>query len=160
MMLVHQHVIVDVSDGERAVAPDQPHDLAQVSGLHGCEPFVALAPVPLHRRHEEAQIPGRDVGQGVGPVFEHALVDALGLAQIGTGIGRNAVPENVVMAALDHVDGVDLHITEVLDGRRRRRRPLSERRLRVEPLRAQPDMPGCGLGHGNGFSGAGHCKAI
>ena len=48
------------------------------------------------------------------PVFEHALVDALGLAQVGAPIGRDAAEENVVMAALDDVDGVDLHIAEMV----------------------------------------------
>ena len=90
----------------------------------------------------------------MGPVFEHALVDALGLAQIGAAIGGNAVPEDVVMAALDHVDGVDLHIAEMLDRGRGRLRPLAERRRRVEPLGAQPDAAGLGRS-GDGLRCAG-----
>ena len=43
----------------------------------------------------------------------------------------------MVMAALDDVDGVDLHITQMFHRRSGRLRPLSERRRGVEPLRAQ-----------------------
>ena len=96
----------------------------------------------------------------MGPVFEHALVDALGLPQIGAAVGGNAATENMVVAALDHVDGVDLHIAEMLDRRRRRLRPVAERRWRIEPLGAQPDAPGFGLGQGMGFSRAGHRAAM
>ena len=60
------------------------------------------------------------------PVFEHALVDALGLAQIRAPVGGNAGPQDVVVAALDDVDGVDLHIAEMLD--RRRASPAARRR--------------------------------
>ena len=60
----------------------------------------------------------------------------------------------MVVAALDDVDGVDLHITEMFDGSTCRLRPFSEWRLR-EPLGAQPDAPGRGLGQGKGFIGAG-----
>ena len=96
----------------------------------------------------------------MGPVFEHAFVDALGLAQVRAPVFGNAAPENMVVAALDHVDGVDLHVAEMFDGRRRRVRPLTERRPGVEPLGAQPDVPGRGLGQGNGFIGAGHRAAM
>ena len=64
----------------------------------------------------------------MGPVFEHALVDALGLAQIGAPVGGDAGPQDVVMGALDDVDGVDLHIAEMLDRGGGRLRPLAERR--------------------------------
>ena len=120
MYLLHQHVIVDVADRQRAVLFEEPHHLAQICRLDLAEPFVALAPVNLHGRHEETKIPGRHIGQRVGPVFEHAFVDALGLAQIRAPVFGNAAPENVMVAALDHVDGVDLHVAEVFDGRRRR----------------------------------------
>jgi hypothetical protein len=96
----------------------------------------------------------------VGPVFEHAFLDALGLTQVGAPIGWDPGPENVVVAALDDVDGVDLHIAEMLDRRARRWRPLAERRARVEPLGAQPDVPGLGLGQGKGFFRAGHRTAM
>ena len=59
------------------------------------------------------------------------------------------------MGAFDDVDGVDLHIAEMLDRRARGLRPLAKRRSRVEPLGAQPDAPGVGLGQGMGFIGGG-----
>ena len=128
MFLLGQHVVLDVADGQRAVAPQQPHHLARVLGLDGGEPSMAFALVQLHRRDEEAKILRRHVGQRVRPVFEHALVDALGLPQVGAPIGGDAAIENVVMAALDHVDGVDLHIAEMIDRRRDGLRPVAERR--------------------------------
>ena len=90
------------------------------------------------------------------PVFEHALVDALRLAQVRPGIGRDAAIENVMMAALDDVDGVDLHIAEMVHRRRNRLRSGAERLVRIEPLGVQPDSPGLGFGQGVGFSRAGH----
>ncbi len=123
MLLVDQHVVVDVADGQRAVLPDQPQDLAQIRRLDRREPFMALALVALHGGNEETQIACRHVGQRMGPVFEHAFVDALGLTQVRAPIAGDPVPQNMVMAALDDVDGVDLHIAEVLDRGRRRRRP-------------------------------------
>ena len=61
------------------------------------------------------------------------------------------------MAALDDVDGVDLHVAEVLDGGARRLGPVAERRARIEPLRAQPDAAGLGLAEREGLLGvAGH----
>ena len=66
----------------------------------------------------------------------------------------------MMVAALDDVDGVDLHIAEMLDRGGRRLRPFAERRLDVEPLGAQPDAAGLSLGQGMGFGGAGHCAAM
>ena len=94
------------------------------------------------------------------PVFEHALVDALGLPQVRAAIIGDAAEENVVMAALDHVDGVDLHIAEMLHRGGGGRRPLAERIRRVEPLGAQPDSAGLGLGQGIGRNRAGHRPAM
>ena len=90
------------------------------------------------------------------PVFEHALVDALRLLEVGAAIGGDAAVEDVMVAALDHIDGVDLHIAEMLDRGRGRRRPLAERRRRIQPLRPQPDAPGLCLGQGYGIVLAGH----
>ena len=66
----------------------------------------------------------------------------------------------MMVAALDDVDGVDLHIAEMVDRGRRRRRPPAEWRRGVEPLGAQPDPAGLGLAQGMGVSGAGHRAAM
>ncbi len=128
MLLVDQHIVVNVADGQRAVAPDQAQHLAQVGRLDRAEPFMALALVTFHGGKEEAQILCRHVGQRMGPVFEHASVDALGLAQIRAPVIRDAGPQNVMVAALDDVDGVDLDITEMFHRGGRRLRPFAERR--------------------------------
>ena len=90
------------------------------------------------------------------PVFEHAPVGALGLAQVGAPIGGDAGVEDVMVAALDDVDGVDLHIAEMFDGGGCRLRALAERRRRIEPLGAEPDPPGLGPGQGMRFTRGGH----
>jgi hypothetical protein len=66
----------------------------------------------------------------------------------------------VVVAALDDVDGVDLHIAQMFHRSRRRLWPLAERRRHIKPLRALPDAPGFGLGHGKGTIGAGHRRRM
>ena len=44
-----------------------------------------------------------------------------------------------MMAALDDVDGVDLHIAEMIHRRRHRLRSGAERLAGIEPLGMQPD---------------------
>ena len=117
---------------------------------------MAFALVTPHGRNKEAHVAGRHVGQRMGPVFEHAFVDALGLTQIGAPIAGDPAPENMVVAALDDVDGVDLHIAEMFDGGGCRLRALAERRRRIEPLGAEPDPPGLGPGQGMRFTRGGH----
>src|SRR5437762_6732300 len=76
------------------------------------------------------------------PVFEDRLVDRLRLAQMVAPVSRDARVEDLVMAALDHVDGVDLHIAQVLHRGAGRPGPAAEGRVFVEPLGAQPEAPG------------------
>src|SRR5690606_12011470 len=64
-------------------------------------------------------------------------------------------PQDVVVAALDHVDGVDLHVTEMLDGGPGRRRAGPERLAGVEPLRPQPDPARVGPAESDGAPGTG-----
>ena len=121
---------------------------------------MAFAPVLPHRRDEEAKILRRHIGQRMGPVFENALVDALGLPQVRAPIGGDAAIENVMMAALDHMDGVDLDIAEVIHRCGYGLRPVAKRLARIEPLGVQPDSPGLGFGQGTGFGRAGHRAAM
>ena len=65
-----------------------------------------------------------------------------------------------MMAALDDVDGVDLHIAEMVHRRRHRLRSGAERLVGIQPLGMQPDSPGFGFGQGAGFSRAGHRAAM
>ena len=88
----------------------------------------------------------------MGPVFEHGSVDRLRLTQMLAPVIRNARVENLVMAALDHVDGVDLHVAEMRDRGRRRLRTRAERRFLIEPLRAEPDAARLSLRKGTGFA--------
>jgi hypothetical protein len=120
------------------VTSEQAQHLAHVCVRDAAKPDATLQPVLLHGAHEEAHVPHRHVRQRVGPVLEHGLVDALHLLQIEATILRDAGVEDVVMAALDHVDGVDLHVTELLDRGEGGSGPLAERRVAVEPLSAKP----------------------
>ena len=81
----------------------------------------------------------------MGPVFKHAAVDTLRLAQIVAPVVGDTIPENVVVTALDHVDGVDLHIAEMGDRIRHGLRPCTERHRQVEALGGKPDPPGLTL---------------
>ncbi|MET3306166.1 hypothetical protein ABIF53_007181 [Bradyrhizobium japonicum] len=90
----------------------------------------------------------------MGPVFEHAPVDALGLAQIGAAVGRNAAEQDVVVAALDDVDGVDLHVAEMSGRIRNGLRTLAERGALIKPLGVQPDLPGLCRGEWDRFGRA------
>src|SRR5262245_2429632 len=87
------------------------------------------------------------------PVFEHRLVDALGLLQMRTLVAGNAREEDVMMAALDHVDRVDLHVAQVLHRSASGRRTVAKRRGALEPLCPQPDVPGASLGERVGLAG-------
>src|SRR5512141_614275 len=88
------------------------------------------------------------------PVLEDALVDALGLTQVAALVLGDAIPENMVVAALDDIDGVDLDIAEMGNHGGGGLRSRSERLGRVEPLRAQPDAPGLHLAQGMGSYGS------
>jgi hypothetical protein len=48
--------------------------------------------------------------------------------QVGALVSGYARVEDVVVAALDHIDGVDLHVAQVLDRRRRRAGSVAEGR--------------------------------
>src|SRR5262249_47186073 len=160
MVLLHQHVVVDVADGQRAMLADEGQHLAQVGIGYRREPDAAALPVSLHSTDIEAHILGWQVGEGMRPIFEHALVDALGLAQMLALVARDARVENVMVAALDHVDGIDLHVAQMRYRGTRRRGTVAERRIGVEPLRLEPDASGVGLAENEGvFGWAGHERA-
>src|SRR5262249_39749695 len=89
----------------------------------------------------------------MGPVFEHRLVDGLPLTQVIAPVSRNARVENVVMAAFDHVDGVDLDVAEMLHRRARPLRPVADGRGPVELQGAQTNTPGGGFGKREGYFG-------
>ena len=156
MLLVHQHIVFDIPDRKRTIAADQLQHLAQVRWANGAEPFVSLAFVTLHRRNKVAKMFRGHIGQRMGPVFEHALVDTLGMAQVRATIFGDTAPQNVMVTALHDVDGVDLHITEMFHGSRNSLRSIAERRAGIEPLGAQPDAPGRSLGQRVEFLRAGH----
>ena len=80
----------------------------------------------------------------MGPVFEYAFVDGLRLPQIGAAVVRDAGEQDVMVTALDDVDGVDLDIAEMRDRIGGRLRSVAEGRGVVEPLRVQPDAAGGG----------------
>src|SRR3977135_3813371 len=86
------------------------------------------------------------------PVFEDRLVDRLCLAQMVALVSGNAREEDLVMAAFDHIDGVDLHIAQVLHRGANRPGPVAKRRGFVEPLGAQPNTSGVGFSEREGLA--------
>jgi hypothetical protein len=75
------------------------------------------------------------------PIFENCLVDTLCLMQMLTPIRRNARVENVMMAALDDVDGVNLQVAQVLHRCRRGLLAGAEGFGAIQALGMQPDSP-------------------
>ena len=61
------------------------------------------------------------------------------MMEVSAAVVRNAGEEDVVVAALDDVVRVDLHVAEMANGCRRRLRAGAERRFRVEALGGEPD---------------------
>ena len=95
----------------------------------------------LHFRKIERQVARWHIRQGMRPVFKDRFVDGLRLVQMVFAIPRNARPQDVMVAAFDHLDGVDLHVPKMLyrlpDGIGAVARRC-ERRGLVQTLRTQP----------------------
>ena len=154
--LLDQHVVLDVANGQRTIFLQEPHHLAQVRGFYFAEPFMPLAPMQLHRRDEETKILRRHVRQRMRPVFENAFIDALGMMQIRAPIIGDAIPEDMMVAALDHVDGIDLHVAEMLDRSLGGLRAFAKRGFGIKPLSPQPDRSGGGLAQSYRLIGTRH----
>jgi hypothetical protein len=75
----------------------------------------------------------------VRPILENGLVDALCLMQMLAPIRRDARVEDVVMAALDDVDGVNLQVAQVRHRCRSGLRTGAEGFGGVQALGMQPD---------------------
>src|SRR5262249_36733207 len=72
--------------------------------------------------------------------------------QMGALVGGNAREQDVMMAALDDIDRVDLHVTQVLHRSAWCRRTVAEWRGGLKPLRPQPDASGASLGERIGLA--------
>jgi hypothetical protein len=79
-------------------------------------------------------------------VLNDRLVDALGSLQMLALIVGNSGPQDVMVAAFDHVDRVDLHITEMPDRGGRGRGTHTEWSWPIEALGTKPDPPGLSRG--------------
>jgi hypothetical protein len=73
------------------------------------------------------------------PILEERFVDALSLVEMVAPIRRDAGVKDMVMAALDDVNGVYLQISQISHRRWRGFGPNPERRTGVEALGAEPD---------------------
>jgi hypothetical protein len=82
------------------------------------------------------------------------------MRKVGAVIAGNAGEEDVVMAAFDDVDGVDLHIAEVTDRSLGRGRSRTEWLPGIEPLRPEPDRAGIGARQGHWLHFAAHMPRI
>jgi hypothetical protein len=76
------------------------------------------------------------------PILENSLVDALCLMQMLAPIRRDARVGDVVMAALDDVDGLNLQVAQVRHGCRRGLRAGAEGFGGVQALGMQTDSAG------------------
>ena len=83
------------------------------------------------------------------PILEHRLLNALDMMQVGATIVRDAAEQNVVVTTLDNVDGVDLHVTQVLDRGLHGALAGAEGFALVETLSVEPDATGISPGDRN-----------
>ena len=141
MGLFHQHVVVDIADRERPAVTDAGQQGRIIAVVDPGKAGGGIGAEAVHRRHEEAVIGHADIGQGMRPVFEHGFVDRLRLGQVAAAVGRDAGIEDVMMAALDHVDRVNLDVAEMFDRTPRRLRPGAERVGDIQRLGAEPGGP-------------------
>src|SRR5262249_55532289 len=72
--------------------------------------------------------------------------------QMGALVGGNAREQDVMMAALDDIDRVDLHVTQVLHRSACGLRTVAEWHGGLKPLRPQPDASGASLGERIGLA--------
>src|SRR5579883_1470261 len=139
VVLLDEHVIVDVANRERASAAYAPEHSANVGRRHRSEP-AAVRPGPLaHRAYVIPEIIDRQIRERVSPVLEHAALHRLCLIEVLAPVVRNPRVEDVVMTSLDHMDGVDLHVAEVPNGGGSCRGTAPERRIGIQSLSVQPD---------------------
>ena len=140
-------LVIDVANGECARLCGCATALCASSLSEASpKPDNTTLPILAHMAHIKPQALGRHVRQGVRPIFENCLVDALRLMQMLAPIGRNARVEDVVMAALDDMDGVDLHVAQVRHRCRRGLRARAEGFDGVQALGMQPDSASLGGG--------------
>ncbi len=145
VLLFNEHVVDDVAHRQGAMLADTAQHPAHVTVPHGGEPGAEPLPVAPHVAHEERHIFRGDVGERMRPVFEYRLVDALRLVQVLAPVIGDPRVKDVVVAALDDMDRVDLHIAEVFHGRGRPLRAGPEGRRFSEPLSVEPDLPRAGF---------------
>jgi hypothetical protein len=69
-----------------------------------------------HPREVEAVIGHGEIGEGMAPVLEHAVVHGLELVEHIGVVVEAAGPEDMVVSAPDNGEGVDLDVTEMLYG--------------------------------------------
>jgi hypothetical protein len=134
-----QVIIFDIGDAQRTVFFDAVHDRSQFVRLDRRKPANRLSPMSLHRRDKEPKISDRYVAECVRPVFEDRFADRLSMRQVLTGIRRNAIEQNVMVASFDDVDRVNLHIAQLFNGLTNCCRPIAERIPSTESLRMQPN---------------------
>lgn len=106
----------DIAKAEGAVGADEAEHAAHGGAeLGGVFAPLELGAVVAHEGKRVAVVAGGEVGGGVVPVFEGGGFRLQGVEVLGPVVGH-ARPEDVMVGALDDVDGVDLDVTEVLEG--------------------------------------------
>ena len=75
------------------------------------------------------------------PVFADSFVEGLSLAQVIPAVSGNAAPQDMMMAAFNNADRVDLEIAKMFDRRAGRVGTVAERiRLGARPRRHERDF--------------------
>ena len=79
------------------------------------EPCPLARAVSLHPRDVEAVIGHWEKRDRMCPVFEDTIIDGYQIVEEGRLIVRAPCPKRVMMCALDHSDGIDLNIAQMLN---------------------------------------------
>ena len=88
---------------------------------------------------EEAEVLCRHIRESVRPILEYGFVDRLRLSEVSAPVARDARPQDVVVAAFDHIDRVNLHIAQMFHRCWYCLRSGPERCEFIETLGAKPD---------------------
>src|SRR3546814_17710319 len=94
MVFIHQDIVVNIADRQRAAGPDACQHLAQIALGYRIEPAFWRLPMKPHIGDEKFKVARGDVGHGVCPVFEDSLVDGLRLTTIPALARRNHPPQS------------------------------------------------------------------
>src|SRR5215207_6931273 len=102
VMLLDQHLVVDIADRQRPRRADEVEHFAHSTLGDGAKPGPREFPRPPHVSDEEAKAIGRHIRESIRPILEYGFVDGLRLAKVSAPVARDARPQDMMMTAFDY----------------------------------------------------------